>query len=176
MISKGFIILMIFSLLMAFAWDSFVFIKNTAHYVLDPSLGLLIKWRPLLGLIIVVFVINIIITLVHKYTTNQEALKELKEKSKEIQKQMKEAQKNQDQKKITELSKQSFSQFSEQFKHSFASMGYTAVPLILFFRWFGDIFSELNNPKLFIGLGWLGTYLVFSIIFGSIIRKVLKVH
>ena len=64
----------------------------------------------------------------------------------------------------------------EQMKYSFASMGYTMVPLILLFRWFGDFFSALGNPKVFIGLGWFGTYIVFGLAFNILLRKLLKVH
>ena len=163
-------------MLIAFTWDKVTLIKKSAHFILDPTFGFLIRWNNLFGLLIIVLFINIIITLIHKYATDQNALKELRDKSKEIQKQMKEAQKNQDHEKVTQLSKESFSQAGEQFKHSFASMGYTALPLILFFRWFGDFFKDLSDPKIFIGLGWFGTYLIFSIIFSTIIRKVLKVQ
>ena len=174
---KGFFILMGISLLIAFAWEKIPIIKDTAHLLLDPTLGFLINWNALWGLLIIVFAINILITVIHKYSTDQDALKELREKSKDIQKQMREAQKEQDQKKVSELSKQSFAQMGDQFKHSFGSMGYTAVPLILFFRWFGDFFSALENPKLFFGIfGWFGTYLIASIIFSTFIRKILKVH
>ncbi len=173
---KFIIILTLVALLVASAWEKIALIKNTAHFVLDPTLGFLISWHPFLGLIIVVLIINLLITIIHKYTTDQKALKEIREKNKEIQTQMKEAQKNKDQEKISALSKQSFAQMSDQFKHSFSSMGYTAIPLILFFRWFGDFFTTLGNPKIFIGFGWFGTYFIFSIIFSTILRKILKVQ
>lgn len=176
MLSKGTIIIFGIAMLIAFLWEKISLIKNVAHFLLDPTFGFLINWNMLWGLIIIVLFINLIITFVHKYTTDQAKLKELKEKSKEIQSQIKEAQKNQDQEKVAELSKQSFSQMGEQMKQSFASMGYTAIPIILFFRWFGDFFTDLDNPDIFLGFGWLGTYLIFSIIFSMVIRKILKVQ
>jgi len=176
MMGKGTIIIFAIAMLIAFLWERRPIIKNTAHFLLDPTFGFLINWNMLWGLIIIVLFINIIITVVHKYTTDQDKLKELRTKSKEIQNQIKEAQKNQDQEKVSELSKQSFSQMGEQMKQSFGSMGYTAIPIILFFRWFGDFFTALDNPDIFLGFGWLGTYLIFSIIFSIVIRKVLKVQ
>jgi uncharacterized membrane protein (DUF106 family) len=54
---------------------------------------------------------------------------------------------------------------------------YTAIPFVLFFRWFADYFS---NPffaafRFFGFLSWFWFYLIGSIIFSSIFRKVLKV-
>jgi len=173
---KSIFILTAIAFIIAFAWEKISVIQNTAHFILDPTLGFLINWNHLWGLLIIVLLINIVITLIHKYTTDQEALKGFRVKSKEVQAQIKEAQKNQDNEKVAELSKQSFSQMTDQFKHSFSSMGYTAIPLILFFRWFGDFFTDLENPDIFLGFGWFGTYLIFSIIFSIAIRKILKVH
>jgi uncharacterized membrane protein (DUF106 family) len=175
---KGKTIFLLFglSMLIALGWEKVTIIKNTAHFLLDPTLGTLISWHNLFGLLIIVLLLNILITLIHKFTTDQTALKEIREKTKAVQVQIKEAQKNQDQDKVAELSKQSFSHMGEQMKHSFASMGYTMIPLILLFRWFGDFFTALDNPKIFIGFGWFGTYLIFSIIFSMVIRKVLKVQ
>lgn len=174
---RGILALFIISIIIAFTWDKVSLIKNSAHYVLDPTFGTIINWHNLFGLLFIILIINIAITIIHKYTTDQEALKSLREKNKQIQDQIKEAQKSQDTEKVAELSKRSFAQLNDQFKHSFGSIGYTAIPLILFFRWFGDFFSDLENPKIFIGyFGWFGTYLIFSIIFSTIIRKILKVH
>ena len=173
---KIIITLTFIALLIASAWEKIALIKNTAHFLLDPTLGFIINWNTFWGLLIVVFVINLLTTIIHKHATDQKVLKELREKSKEIQNKMKEAQKNQDQQKISDLSKQSFAQMSDQFKHSFSSIGYTAIPLILFFRWFGDFFTTLGDPKIFIGFGWFGTYFIFSIIFSTLIRKIMKVQ
>ena len=51
--------------------------------------------------------------------------------------------------------------------------GFEAVDL--FFRWFNDYFIAAGNPKFFLGLGWFLFYLIFAIIFGSILRKYLDV-
>ena len=169
------IFITIITLIIASTWDRFTLIKNTAHFILDPTFGALIRWNIFVGLLTIIFIINLIITIIHKYATDQKALLELREKNKEIQGKMKEAQKNQDQQKIKELSKESFVHMREQMLHSFQSIGYTAIPLILFFRWFGDFFGNVGNPKIFIVMGWFGTYVIFSIIFSTLIRKILKV-
>ena len=169
-------IVMTVSLVIAFAWDKVPLISGTAHFLLDPTFGKLINWNNLVGLLIIVLALNFLLTLVHKYSTNQDALKRIKEESKVVREEMKEAQKNQDQEKIAELSKKSMSFMKEQFEHSFGSITYTAVPLILFFRWFNDFFISIGDPKLFLIFKWFGTYLIFSIVFSTIFRKLLKVH
>ncbi len=168
-------IVMFISIIIAGAWDSLPIIKTSVNAALNPTFGFLIKWNPLWGMIIIVFLVNIALTLLHKYTTNQEALKTLKEEQKEMQKQMKELKDQPN--KMMELQKKQMPNVMKSFELSMKPLIYTAIPFILFLRWFGDYFTELGNPKIFFGwFGWLGTYLIFSIIFSIILRKTLKVH
>jgi uncharacterized membrane protein (DUF106 family) len=55
------------------------------------------------------------------------------------------------------------------------AIAYTGIPFILFFRWFNDYFIAAGNPKFILGLGWFLFYLIFAIIFGTILRKYLDV-
>ena len=175
---KGMFILMIvmfISILIAGAWDSIPLIKNSVNAVLNPTFGSVIQWNYLWGLIIIVFFINLALTLLHKYTTNQEALKALKEEQKQMREQMKALKDQPD--KMMELQKKQMPNVMKSFELSMKPLVYTAIPFILFLRWFGDFFKELGDPKIFFGFfGWLGTYLIFSIIFSIILRKTLKVH
>ena len=84
-------IVMTVSLVIAFAWDKVPLISGTAHFLLDPTFGKLINWNNLVGLLIIVLALNFLLTLVHKYTTNQDALKRIKEESKVVREEMKEA-------------------------------------------------------------------------------------
>ena len=175
---KPIIIVMVVSLAIAGLWNKLPFIKNTIHFVLNPTAGFLIDWNLTIGMLIVVFVLTLITTLVQKYATDQKTLKELKKEQKEIQKQMKEFRSNPQ--KMKELQKQQFSFMPKQFKLSMRSIVYTGIPLILFFRWFDDYFTVLatmtGEPIRFIGfMGWLVFYLVASIVFGSIFKKIFKV-
>src|SRR4030042_6114527 len=76
------ILVLILSSLMYIYWNKTPFIKNSVHAVLDPSIGALLSWNLTVGMIIIVFIITLITTLIQKYTTDQKALKELKEEQK----------------------------------------------------------------------------------------------
>ncbi len=84
------IFIMLAALLIASLWEKTPAIKNSVHYILNPSAGFLLNWNLNIGMLIVVFVITFLTTIVQKYGTNQEALKELKKEQKEISQQMKE--------------------------------------------------------------------------------------
>ena len=167
------IIIMIVSLIIASLWDKIPEIKNSVHSVLNPSAGFLLDWNLSIGMLIVVFIITLLMTIVQKYATNQKALKELKKEQKEIQQQMKEFKAHPE--KLIELQKKQFKLIPKQFKLSMRGIAYTAIPFILFFRWFGDYFIEAGNPKLWLGMGWFVFYLLFAIIFGAILRKYMDV-
>src|SRR3989344_7205058 len=88
--SMKFIFLVLFaSLVIAFYWDKVPFIKDSVHSVLNPTVGLLIDWNVTYGMIIIVFLIMIVMTLVQKYATDQDTLKELKKEQKILQEEMK---------------------------------------------------------------------------------------
>ena len=163
------IFMMLIALLIASLWEKTPAIKNSVHAVLNPSAGFLLDWNLSIGMLIVVFVITLLMTIVQKYATNQKALKELKKEQKEIQQQMKEFKAHPE--KLIELQKKQFKLIPKQFKLSMRGIAYTAIPFILFFRWFGDYFIEAGNPKLWLGMGWFVFYLLFAIIFGAILRK-----
>jgi len=127
---------------------------------------------------IVVLILSFLMTIIQKYTTDQKTLKEIKKEQKEVQKQMKEFKNHPE--KVMELQKKQMSFMPQQMKLSMGSMIYTGIPLILLFRWFNDyftVFAEANGgPVRFFGfMGWIVFYLLFSIIFSSIIKKWMKV-
>src|SRR3989338_5544568 len=167
------IIIMLGSLLIASLWDKIPQIKNSVHFILDPSAGAALDWNLNIGMLIIVFVITLLTTIVQKYATDQKTLKELKKEQKEIQKQMKEF--KHDPKKAMELQKKQFALMPKQMKLSMRALAYTGVPFILFFRWFGDYFSAAGNPKLLFGMGWFVFYLLGAIIISSILRKYMDV-
>jgi uncharacterized membrane protein (DUF106 family) len=170
---KGIFIVMLISLGIAFFWESASFIKNSAHYILDPSVGALLNWNLTWGMIIIILIIALFMTLVQKYATDQKTLKELKEEQKELQKEMKKFKDHPE--KMMELQKKQFEFIPKMMKMSMRPLIYTGIPLILFFRWFMDFFSVLGNPKFFGFFSWFWFYLLGSIILSSILRKLLKV-
>jgi uncharacterized membrane protein (DUF106 family) len=168
------LIIMLLSLGIASLWDKFPAIKNSVHYILDPSAGFLLNWNLAIGMSIIVLIITILTTIIQKYTTDQKTLKELRDEQKEIQKQIKENKNNPQ--KIMELQKKQWAGFPKQFKLNMVSIVYTGVPFILLFRWFNDYFISNGNIKIFGFLGWFWFYLIASIIFSSILKKWIKVY
>ena len=171
---KLILLVMLISFIIAGAWDKVEIIKKPVHFILNPSFGSLLNWDLLWGMVIIIIIINILLTIIHKYTTDQEALKALKVDQKKLQAEMKEL-KGQPAK-MMELQKQQMAQIPKSFEHVMKPLIYTAIPIILFFRWFNDYFVAIDSPKIFIGLGWFGTYLIFSIIASIALRKILRVH
>ncbi|MEK6824178.1 MAG: EMC3/TMCO1 family protein [Nanoarchaeota archaeon] len=163
------IFIMLISLLIAGLWDKVPEIKNSVHYVLNPSAGFLLNWNLNAGMLIVVFAITLLTTIVQKYATDQKALKELRKEQKEISQQMKEFKAHPE--KLLELQKKQFKLIPKQMKLSMRAIVYTGIPFLLFFRWFGDYFLEAGNPKLWFGMSWFIFYLLFAIVFGAILRK-----
>lgn len=170
---KPIAIALIISMLIAFFWDQLTFLRNFVHVILDPSAGALLNWNLTWGMLLIVFILTLATTLIQKYTTDQETLRELRNKQKEISKKSQEH--KGDPQKMLESQKELGPIMIQTLKLNARSMAYTAIPLILFFRWFVDFFNSIGNPKLFLGLGWFLFYLIFSLIFSSILRKVLKV-
>jgi len=167
------IIIMLASFAIATLWNKVPWIKNNVHVLLDPSAGALINWNVTWGLIALTFIITLITTLFQKYTTDQVTLREIKQEQKEAKKEMDKYKDHPE--KLMEFQKKQFGSMGKMMKLSMRPMIYTGVPIILFFRWFMDIFTDLGNPK-FIGfLPWFWFYLIVSIVISSILRKILKV-
>jgi len=173
---KGFgimFIVMLLSLGVAFLWGSVPYVKTIVHAGLDPSAGVLLTWNVTIGMLFLVGLITLITTLLQKYATDQNALKTIKEEQKLVQQEMKLAKDNPT--KSMELSKKSMELSMKTMPMTMRPLMYTVIPFVLFLRWFNDYFTV--NPVHILGfLNWFWAYLIFSIIFSAIFRKVLKVH
>lgn len=168
-----FFLIMIASLVIAFYWDKLPWIKNSIHFVFDPSAGALLNWNLNIGMLIIVLIISVITTVVQKYATDQKTLKELRVEQKELQKQMKEFKNHPE--KMMELQKKQWTMMPKQMKLSMRAIAYTGIPFILFFRWFTDYFVTAGNPKFILGLSWFWFYLIFAMVFSTILRKQMDV-
>jgi uncharacterized membrane protein (DUF106 family) len=171
---KPLIFVMILSLFIAAFWDSFPVLKNSVHFLLDPTAGILLNLNPTIGLSIIVFIISLFTVIIQKYATDQETLKELRKEQKIIQEEMKKYKDHPE--KLMELQKKQFEFLPRTMKLTMRPIIYTGIPFILFFRWFNDFFATMQDVKFFgITGSWFITYLVLSILFTSILKKVLKV-
>lgn len=164
---------MALSMLIAIFWNNLTFLKEIIHSLLNPTAGALLSWNLTWGMMVIVLILTTITTLIQKYTTDQEAIRELKEKQKEISRRAQEHKDNPQ--KMMEINKEGFPLMGQMFKLSMRAFTYTAIPLILFFRWFVDTFNTLGSPEFFGFLSWFWFYLIFSMIFSSILRKIFKV-
>lgn len=167
------ILVMGISLAVAFYWDKVSWIKDSVHAVLNPSAGALLNWNLTIGMIIVVFAITLMTTLIQKYTTDQKALKELKNEQKLLQQEIKKYEHHPE--KMAELSKKQLEFIPKTFKLTSRAVLFTGVPFILFYRWFMDYFTLIGDVKFFGFLNWFWFYFIFMMIFSGLLRKWLKV-
>jgi len=175
--------LMLLSLLVASLWNSAIFgtppvIKTAIHSILDPSVGVLVAWNVTIGLILVTLVLNVITTLLQKYFTDQETLKQIKEEQKIIQEEMKLAKENPQ--KSMELSKKSMELTMKAMPITMRPFIFTVIPFVLLIQWFYDVFkaeAAAGHPVVILGfMSGIWAYIVFSIIWSIILKKLFKVH
>lgn len=104
---------------------------------LDPVLNVifwpLLQIPPLLGIILISFVLSLLITLIYKWTTDQNLMKQLKTEIKEFQKQMKELKSNPAE--AMKIQKRSMETNMKYMMQSFKPMIFTFIPIILIFGW-----------------------------------------
>jgi uncharacterized membrane protein (DUF106 family) len=166
-------IVILLSLGVASLWNNLPVLKDAVHTVLDPTAGILLDWNVTVGMLLITAIITLITTILQKYLTDQDALKTIKEEQKIIQQEMKLAKASPE--KSMELSKKSMELTMKTMPMTMRPLMYTVIPFVLFFRWFNDYFTT-NPVKILVIFSWFWAYLVFSIIFSSVFRKVLKVH
>ena len=166
-------LVMLASLAIASFWQHVPAIRNSVHTVLDPTAGALLGWNLTWGMLILVLLIGLITTLVQKYATDQETLKELRKEQKILQAEMK--QYREDPGKMMELQKKQLEFLPKTMKLSMRGIIYTGVPFILLFRWFMDYFLAIPDFRFFGFLSWFWFYLIFTILFSSILRKKMNV-
>lgn len=162
----------ILSAVVALLWNQVPAIKQTVHFVLDPTVGKLLDWNKTYGMLIVILAFSLIISLVQKYGTDQATLRELKKEQKILQEEAKKYKDNPE--KLMEFNKKQLEFIPKTMEITMRPIIYTIIPFVLFFRWFHDYFSAVEF-KFFGLLSWFWFYLIFSIIFSSILKKVLKI-
>lgn len=143
-----------------------------------------VKSFPLLSMMLFSLVITLLSTIAYKKFTNQQKMKELREKQKEIQETSKQF--RNDPKKMLELQQEMMRLSGEQMRASMKITLITLLPFILIFNFLKNLYTdaEVGNiidwgvrvPLFDTGAGWLLSYLIFSIIFSMILRKIMKVY
>lgn len=141
--------------------------------LLNPVFAPLLKLPPLLGVLIVSIIITVLVTLIYKWTTDQNLMKQLKDEIKEFQNEMKTL--KDDPKKAMEVQKKAMQTNMKYMMQSFKPMLITFIPIVFIFGWLRGHYDALGEP-VFFGLSWLWTYIIFSLVFSIGLRKFLKVH
>ena len=125
----------------------------------------LVQLYPLYSLAGISIMVTLVSTLAHKWLTNQEHMKNLKDRQKEIQKELKGCK---DPDLLKELNSELLQLTGVMFKSSMKPMFVTIVPFLLLFNWLRGVYAPILSS-------WIWYYLGFSIVSSMFIRKVLKV-
>ena len=134
--------------------------------------GFLINWNKFIALLIISFILTLITTLIFKFLTDQHLMKTLKEEIKLSQQEAKNHKNNP--KKLIEIQKQAMEKNIKLMMHSMKPMLFTFLPIIIVFSWLSKTYTGWSSPIPY--LGWIGTYIIFSLILSILLRKLLKVH
>ncbi len=108
-------------------------------------------------------IVTLVSTLVQKWLTNQEHLKNLKKRQKEIQKELKGCE---DGKLMKELNAEMLQLTGTMFKSSMKPMFVTIIPFLLLFWWLKSIYVPV------MGNSWIWWYIGYSVVASIILRKV----
>ena len=123
--------------------------------------------NPKLSIILVSLVVAVFISIINYFFMPRERIKELKEIQKACQIKLKDA--KGDVKKMNEINKQMLECSGEMMKHSFKPMLVTFIPIIIVFTFIRGVYVQTD-----IGSTWIWWYIVSSIIFSMILRKIFK--
>jgi uncharacterized membrane protein (DUF106 family) len=169
-----FLLILSISFLIASKWNSQLTIigsqktiKELVNSVLQPVFGGMLHWNVYIGFAVIIGLTSLALTLSQKYLSNQAELKEIRKEQKYLQEEMKKYRDNPQ--KILEFQKKQLEIFPKTFELTMKPLLYTSVPVILLFRWFSDYFNPI------FGGWWIFYYLIGSVIFSSIFRKVFDV-
>lgn len=127
-----------------------------------------INSNPIFSLAVISLGVTFISTILHKWLTNQEHMKSLKQRQKEIQKELKNCK---DECRLKELNSEVLQITSVMFRASFRPMFVTLIPFLILFAWLRGIYGG-EEPLL---RYWIWYYLGFSIVSSTILRKILNV-
>ncbi|HIH39191.1 TPA: DUF106 domain-containing protein [Candidatus Woesearchaeota archaeon] len=155
------------------------FLNPVLNPLLDYLNGFLNPLLDYLGtfwfIALISLIVSLVTVIVYKYTTDQILMKSIKEDLDKLNKKMREN--RSDSHKMTQIQKEMWSKQMTMMKHSFTSTIYTFIPIIILFSW---LTANMGAEKIlnlgFVKFGWLGSYILFAILFSSILRKLLKVY
>lgn len=122
--------------------------------------------NPKVTIILISVLVTLFMTLITKYTTNQNRMKELKKIQKACQIKLKDS--KGDMKKQQEIQKEMMDCSMELMKHSFKPMLITFIPLLILIWWVRGVYTGVLS-------GWIWYYILASVVSSLIFRKVFNV-
>ncbi len=140
----------------------------------NATLGHVLGLQNPFGLMIVSLILTLLMTLATKFFTDQKIMKTLKDELKELQNGLKDTAQTAEQK--MHLQKNMMAKNMEYMKHSLKPMLITFLPIIVIFGWLRNYYIAIGDPKVFFGISWFWSYMIFSIVFSILLRKLLKIH
>ena len=135
--------------------------------------------NPIIDIYLITLVTSLFITLVNKYLSDQTAIKALRLEMKESQKEMRAVMKK-DPKKAQKMQQAHMKKSFEMMKHTMNPkvMITTMIPILVVFSYIRTLYGPLGGFFNVFGIttfGWLGTYILFSLINSIVLKKVLDV-
>jgi len=127
----------------------------------------LILSYPQISIVAISFIVTTCITIISYFVTDRELLKRIKEKQKALREEMKKHRDNPE--KMMEINKKMMEDFPHQMKQSMKISVITIIPLLILFRWLKPTFAQT-----LIADNWIWWYIVSSLVFSIILRKVFK--
>lgn len=103
------------------------------EHFLDPILDPLLLVGPFFAILIISLIVSIFTTLIHKFTTDQDKLKQIRSDLKAYQEKIKRLKDNPE--KALSIQKEMMAKNGEMMKLSFRPMFFTFIPLLLFLGW-----------------------------------------
>ena len=125
----------------------------------------IIQANPTVSILLFSFLVTVFITIISYYFTDRNLMKEIKERQKALKEEMKKYKDNPS--KMMELNKQMMADFPKQMKQSLKVSLITIIPMIFLFNWLQKIYAGSTTH-------WLATYIISSIVFSIVLRKLFK--
>ena len=153
-----------------------LFVLYATFFAASPKNPQVFGLQPTYLIFALSIILSIFVTLVYKYLTDQTLMRELKKDLKKYQKQMKEA--RSDHAKMSEISKKSMAVNMKYMHQSMKPMLFTLLPFLGIFTWLRSVFDStviFALPFWPHTLGWIGTYIIFSMVFTTVFRKLMNV-
>ncbi len=150
--------------------------QNEVAGIMFPLTG-----SPTMDIFLVTLLVALFTTLVNKKFSDQVKIKALRAEMKELQKKMREHIKGKNPQKAQAIQQEIMKKNMENIKHAMNPkiLLITMIPLLVVFSFISQVFGEFGEfftfPIFGWTFGWLGTYIIFSIINSIILKKVLDV-